>query len=154
VKRQFHEMNAIIKYNAPRGGLTSSEDPLTSSLAELSNHENLSSVASAALMTVDGGRKSWFEMRFEFLPLPDSAPGQTGYFDNKVLEISGEIGKHVLLLAKRTLTVGGHTELTTASAYGDSRLRSSPEAISATFERPDLGNPGAAVSESLDSPVF
>jgi hypothetical protein len=158
LKRETHDIAAFLNRNMPAGRLASSRDPLTAALAELTNRDNLSAVATASVLRLDvqrdNDRRTWFEIHYDFLPQPIMRADQPGYFDDKSVAISGEIGDRSLITATRQMTVHETAgALAIGGAYGKARLRDNPFAIAVTFERPDLRNPTATVSESMTAPL-
>jgi hypothetical protein len=147
------EINASLNRNMPSGRLTTSHDPLTSALAELTSRDNLSAIITSSVIRVEEGRHTWFETRYDFLPQPLMRLDQPGYFDDKTLLVSGEIAPHALLKVMRSTSLRGTTVATAASVYGKVKFRESPFAIAVSFERSDLRDPSTTVSESMTAPL-
>jgi hypothetical protein len=78
---------------------------------------------------------------------------QPGYFDDKSVTISGDLGPHQLVKVTRTVSIHDQTASATASAFAAAKSRETPFAVSVAFEKPELRNPSVTVAQNMGDPL-
>ncbi len=146
IARETPAVARTFQKSTPLGTRVTSPDQLTSFLAEFLNRENLTFEASLATYSLEGGGRTWFELRYIFLPTPIMNPSQSGYFDDKELMVLGRLGSKAHVGLVRESTREGLSTRQVINARASATLVGTPATLSIRFERPALGNPTLGVS--------